>query len=217
MKKLALCLVLVGCSSSVTAPPAPAASTDAGGEVPEEEEGTQDDAGVDAPPAKRTGTRFEIDYSAMSCNELCAKWAELGDYCGKPCPTDPSKVGTVIYEGGESVKLAACGDKPAATSSSGKKLREVQCCCESPYIVVPGTSPARSCTDVCAARSLSCAADAPWNDFGRTARAAGQAHYSSGGSSTYTLLGCDGVPSPTKNVSNKSFSLQSYSCGCIDR
>jgi hypothetical protein len=205
------------CFEPVTAPKhsSSSSSTDDGATSASAGGGGGGTGGV-GPSAPRTGKFFATESAAKSCADVCAEWADLYlTTCKLPYP-DADYVGEAEY-GSTMLHLAACSDVPPEMSG-GVYFDGMTCACDTPYITELGDVANRpSCDSICAADGLTCTDATPWWTGLDHETGGAQATYQNElGSTTQTVIPCAGGPTATIWMQNKTWTLDSYDCGCID-
>ena len=171
------------------------------------------DAVEDAALAKGEGTTVETSMTEASCSAVCAaKKYECGS---TTCEAIDGTLGVVAYMGGTSMNLSSCADVPAPTSGGASFVRE-DCCCVTPFLIVKGPTPTKSCNDVCAGQSLTCDDK---HDWGKAGVGGMDAQYERPSTTAVTDQAdtCTKVATATISLTKptEKGQLTHYSCACV--
>lgn len=231
-RRFAIFALTVGCSTTVQQVPAessPLPSDDPtgseGSAADEDEPGRDaDDSGSDAgvKTSARVGFRYHTGYGApfATAADACIGSGYWGDRCGECVGGSYAPaVATIRRKGEPDIGLTDCAVQPTAAGP----IDDVVYCCETPFIALagPAASP-KTCDDVCGAEGLKCTKIAPIRPgSGRILTGTGYLLYrsrSSSGSVRRDLVfsSCDYVPAPTMTESGDQYSLDEYTCTCVD-
>jgi hypothetical protein len=174
---------------------------------------TDTGAAPDAALAKGESVSVESAMTAMSCDAVCAAKKYT---CGSTtCATLGATLGVAAYLGGTSVSLASCATVPAATSGGAKLVRE-DCCCVTPFVILMGPTPTKSCADVCTAAGLSCDDKHDWGKAGIGGMDA-QYERPSTTASQDQAEACSKLATATISLTKptEKGQLTHYSCACV--